>query len=167
MWPNPCSGFSDQISAMSAGVLDTSLTCFPPEYPWSDRSSHQRCSVKKGVLREISSKNSQENTCVKVAFLITFTAQKMKFSPVNVTKSAVSGGFGHIYWRNPYWKTSFFVQCLLILKKRPWHRRFPVNFAKFFKNSFFIEHLQTTAFGQDVRKKGKQTSLSKGSVLVK
>ena len=113
MWPNPCSGFSDQISAMSAGVLDTSLTCFPPEYPWSDRSSHQRCSVKKGVLREISSENSQENTCVKVAFLITFTAQKMKFSPVNVTKSAVSGGFGHIYWRNPYWKTSFFVQCLL------------------------------------------------------
>ena len=110
MWPNPCSGFSDQISAMSAGVLDTSLTCFPPEYPWSDRSSHQRCSVKKGVLREISSENSQENTCVKVAFLITFTAQKMKFFPVNVTKSAVSGGFGHIYWRNPYWKTSFFVQ---------------------------------------------------------
>ena len=96
---------------MSAGVLDTSLTCFPPEYPWSDRSSHQRCSVKKGVLREISSENSQENTCVKVAFLITFTAQKMKFSPVNVTKSAVSGGFGHIYWRNPYWKTSFFVHC--------------------------------------------------------
>ena len=21
-------------------------------------------------------------------------------------------GFGHIYWRNPEWKTSFFVQCL-------------------------------------------------------
>ena len=26
---------------------------------------------------------------------------------VNVTKSAVNCKFGHIYWRNPYWKTSF------------------------------------------------------------
>ena len=32
-------------------------------------------------------------------------------SSVNVTKSAVSCGFGHIYWRSPLWKTSFFVQC--------------------------------------------------------
>ena len=31
-------------------------------------------------------------------------------SSVNVTKSAVSCWFGHIYWRNPWWKTSFFVQ---------------------------------------------------------
>ena len=29
-------------------------------------------------------------------------------SSINVTKSAVSCGFGHIYW-NPQWKTSFFV----------------------------------------------------------
>ena len=28
-----------------------------------------------------------------------------------MTKFAVSCGFGHIYWRNPYWKTLFFVQC--------------------------------------------------------
>ena len=35
----------------------------------------------------------------------------LRISLVNVTKSAVSGGFGHIYWRNPWWKTSFFVQC--------------------------------------------------------
>ena len=45
-------------------------------------------------------------------------AQKMKFpfriSSVNVTKSAVSCGFGHIYWRNPSWKTSFFVQLRLL-----------------------------------------------------
>ena len=30
---------------------------------------------------------------------------------VNMTKSAVSCGFGHIYWRSPQWKTSIFVQC--------------------------------------------------------
>ena len=44
------------------------------------------------------------------------TAQKVKFplgiSPVNATKSEGNCGFGQIYLRNPYWKTSFFVQCL-------------------------------------------------------
>ena len=34
----------------------------------------------------------------------------MRISSVNVTKSAVSCGVGHVYWRNPQWKTSFFVQ---------------------------------------------------------
>ena len=32
----------------------------------------------------------------------------LRISSVNVTKFAVSCGFGHIYWRNPEWKTSFF-----------------------------------------------------------
>ena len=31
----------------------------------------------------------------------------LRVSSVNVTKSAVSCGFDHIYWRNPWWKTSF------------------------------------------------------------
>ena len=47
------------------------------------------------------------------------TAQKWSFplriSSVNLTKSAVSCGFGLIYWRNPSWKTSFFVQHKLKL----------------------------------------------------
>ena len=34
----------------------------------------------------------------------------LRISSVNVTKSAVSCGFGHIYWKNPELKTSFFVQ---------------------------------------------------------
>ena len=46
------------------------------------------------------------------------TAQKMKFplriSHVNVTKFAANCGFGHIYWRDPWWKTSFFVQYHLM-----------------------------------------------------
>ena len=37
----------------------------------------------------------------------------LRIFSVNVTKSAVCCGFGHIYWRNPKWKTSFFVQCTL------------------------------------------------------
>ena len=41
------------------------------------------------------------------------TAQKLKFtiSSVNVTKPEGNRRFGHIYWRIPSWKTSFFVQC--------------------------------------------------------
>ena len=32
----------------------------------------------------------------------------LRISLVNVTKSAGNWGFGHIYWGNPQWKTSFF-----------------------------------------------------------
>ena len=39
------------------------------------RSSHRRCSVKKGVL----SQNSQENTCTKVSFLIKLQASEHLF----------------------------------------------------------------------------------------
>ena len=37
----------------------------------------------------------------------------LSISSVNVTKSAGNWGFGHIHWRNSWWKTSFFVQCHL------------------------------------------------------
>ena len=33
----------------------------------------------------------------------------LRISSVYMTKSAVFCGFGHIYWRNPQWKTSCFV----------------------------------------------------------
>ena len=36
-------------------------------------------------------------------------------------------------------------RCAILLKKRLWHRCFPVNFAKFLRTPFFTEHLQTTA----------------------
>ena len=39
----------------------------------------------------------------------------LKISSVNLTKSAVSCGFGNIYWRNPEWKTSFFVYCHIFI----------------------------------------------------
>ena len=40
--------------------------------------------------------------------------KKWRISSVSVTKtkSAVTCGFGYIYWRTPSWKTSFFVQWL-------------------------------------------------------
>ena len=46
----------------------------------------------------------------------TVTAKKMKFFvkifSVNVTISTVTRRFGHFYWKYPYWKTSFLVQCV-------------------------------------------------------
>ena len=54
-------------------------------------------------------------------------------SSVNVTKSTVSCGFGHIYRRNSYWKTSFSVQwpqvlhtlCVARYTLLEKHRKFP------------------------------------------
>ena len=44
------------------------------------------------------------NSFLKKCWTLSHFEQKMKFplriSPVNVTKSTVSCGFGHIYWRN-------------------------------------------------------------------
>ena len=34
----------------------------------------------------------------------------LRISVVNVTKSTGNCGFGHVYWGNPSWKNSFFVQ---------------------------------------------------------
>ena len=38
----------------------------------------------------------------------------LKISSLNVTESARNNGFGHIYWRNPQWETSFFTQWTLL-----------------------------------------------------
>ena len=58
----------------------------------------------KKVFLEIS-QDSQENTCVRVSFLI-------KKRPAH------------------------------LLKKRPWHRCFPVNFVKLLKTPFLTEHIR-------------------------
>ena len=38
-----------------------------------------------------------------------------------------------------------FCKTCNFIKKRNWHRCFPVNFAKFLRTPFFTEHLWTTA----------------------
>ena len=77
--------------------------------------------VKK-VFLEIS-QNSQENTCTRVSFLIKLQAwgQSLFFNKVAGLRPAT------------------------LLKKRLWHRCFPVNFVKISKNTFLTEHLRTTA----------------------
>ena len=41
-----------------------------------------------------------------------------RISSLNLSKSAVSCGFGHICWRNPYWKSSFFVLRLSAISSK-------------------------------------------------
>ena len=71
------------------------------------RSSHLEVFVKKVFLEILE--NSQEDTCVRVSFLI---------------------------------KLQTFMRPATLLKKRLWHRCFPVNFAKFIKTRFHTEHLR-------------------------
>ena len=73
------------------------------------RSSHQRCSVTKGVLRNF------ENFTGKNLCQCLFFNKDAGLSPAT------------------------------LLKKRLWHRCFPVNFAKFLRTPFLIENLRTTA----------------------
>ena len=40
------------------------------------------------------------------------------------------------------WQNFFFNRSAILLKKRLWRRYFPVNFAKFPKTPFLIEHLR-------------------------
>ena len=67
--------------------------------------SHRIESAHKTTFKTVQS--FRNNECKKIA---AFSFPSTIFS-VNVTKSAVSCKFGHIYWRNPLCKTSFFVQC--------------------------------------------------------
>ena len=70
--------------------------------------------------------NSGTTLVLKIAFyvkhqpllqrIMVYTTSKkwnfpLRVSSVNVTKSTVFCGFGHIYWGNPYWKASFFMPC--------------------------------------------------------
>ena len=69
-------------------------------YPKRGRSSHQRCSMKKGVLRNFT-KFTGKHLC-----------QSLLFNKVAGLRPAT------------------------LLKKRLWHRCFPMNFAKFLRTPF-------------------------------
>ena len=41
----------------------------------------------------------------------------LRISSINMTKSAENCGFGHIYWRNPYWKLHFLCSASCWISK--------------------------------------------------
>ena len=75
---------------------------------WLREAATRRCSLKK-VFWKLR-KRKQENTCARASFLIKLQDFPLRVFSVNMTKSTVSCRFGRIYWRNPWWKTSFFVR---------------------------------------------------------
>ena len=44
------------------------------------------------------------------------------------------------------------LRPVTLLKNGPWHRCFPVNFAKFLRTPFFIKQLRTTASKAQTRR---------------
>ena len=84
-----------------------------------EKRQWDKSSTKKQVFSDSSNRNNKILTFPIVAAAMrvvgTFTAEKkgsfpLRISSVNVSKSVGHCGFGHIYWRNPSWETSFFVQ---------------------------------------------------------
>ena len=64
-------------------------------------------------------------------------------------KKATVKSFAKFTGKHLCWSLSFnrvaVLKPVTLLKKRLQHRCFPVNFAKFFNNIFFTEHLRATA----------------------
>ena len=82
----------------------------------------------------------------------------LRISSVNVIKSAGNCWFGHIYWRNPWWKTSFFEQ----IESRLIHHA-PCSLQSLFKS--LAKLIKTIKL---IRYSGHQiSSLEKGSVSFK
>ena len=61
----------------------------------------------------------------------------LRNSSVNVTKSAGDFGFGHIYWKNPSWETSFF--CSVVNTPRSFLK---VNFIRRYHLMFWLRYLE-------------------------
>ena len=72
-------------------------------------SLRQRFSAKAALLTDLCTR-----TCFRICqqSLHKKWSFPLRISSVNVTKSAGNCGFGHIHWRNPECKTSFFVQWM-------------------------------------------------------
>ena len=79
-------------------------------------------SLTKELNPELTKTSSMDwQKLVKATTLHRRWSFPLSISSVNVTKSAVSCRFAHIYWKNPYWKTSFCVQYQRKTQGRNFH----------------------------------------------
>ena len=97
---NATSGYSEALKSIDFGQVKkifykkTSI-----ENGWQQVTTNKKEVVQWMTMTSTISENKRQR--------VKTTAQKMKlsikdfFGKVNVTKSEVSCGFGHIYWRNP------------------------------------------------------------------
>ena len=72
-----------------------------------------------------------------------------KQPPEMFFKKSVLRNFAKLTAKKPVPESLYLIKLqawpATLLKKRLWHRCFPVNFAKISKNTFFTEHLWLTA----------------------
>ena len=90
------------------------------------------------------SQNSQENTCVRVRQVLTFIkkdtlAQDFSRRFCEISKKTFITE--HLQTTTPEVAVRRYAQPANLLKKRPQHRFFPVNFAKFLRTPFLTENL--------------------------
>ena len=85
------------------------------------RSSHQRYSIKRDVLK--TSKNSRENTCARYSFLIKLQTSGLHFikkeTLIQVFSCEFSKIFKNTFFREQLWMTSS-EHCTLRIKKVLW-----------------------------------------------
>ena len=147
------------MNEMRTWIYRRDITRFRPIYPFISvlSSAHQKsCSKyqkqppevfsKKDVLR--NSQNSHENTCARVSFLF---CSNNHWRIQNITKPIIFWWLqGAVVQRCSVKKVFLKISqnsqentCARVsfLKKRPWHKRFLVNFTKFLGAPIFIEHL--------------------------
>ena len=107
------------------------------------RSSHQRCSVKIGVLKNFAKFIGKH--LYKSLF---FNKVSRPGSEAVVQRCSVKKGVlgNFTKFTGKHLSQSLYFNKVAgpatLLKKRLWHRCFPVNFAKFPRTPFFTEHLR-------------------------
>ena len=116
----------DFIQSLSLTLIYLCLYCTPgTKYVnltlrrCPDRSNYHKCSIKK--FRN----NSQGNNCVRVSFLINLQDWSLSYRNQSIEPGYQWTGFYMIKTRP-----------VALLKKRPWHWYFPVNFAKLLRAPF-------------------------------
>ena len=107
----------------------------------------------QGLSKEISGRKYFNNKIWKILSWNKKWNQKLykkwsfplRISSVNVTKTARKCGFGHIYWRNPLQKTSFFVQWNYFRTIFIWHNDYDHDDDEIMMINICVNHLSQTS----------------------
>ena len=116
-------GSMQKVSTWKFTTTNMNLSSFRrtmmfPSYLCSNAQTNKLL-VRRIIIRWINC----WNICLEI--IMFFSLHKkwsflLRISSVNATKSAGNCGFGHVYWRNPSWITSFFVQCFSLFYQTCW-----------------------------------------------
>ena len=101
------------LAVFTLQVFKVSLVIFQ-HHTWKGQGLIRKTFISECTLTNMRTIHPVTSLKQNSSWAISLHTKKISFplsiSSVSETKSRVSCGFGHIYWRNPSWKTSFFVQ---------------------------------------------------------